>query len=269
MFFENGSLLQSIERLEDIVKANTNYNDNPFFGDSIIIGANLGDDNDSYICNSVNIRCVRDINKNALLISRSTNTSGNKCYIFPYNEGEQCPGFCIVPKAENTIIITEKLSGCAIYIYNIGEQRIYVHFGKKHNRFQFDSQTCKNYLAQKIYNLCSLRKINNTYFTNIDEIKKLINKPSIKIEHKEYHRIYEIKEILRDKYKTDKNVFCEYSPIIYQTTGKINIFFFPAIYLTEGSRPAPEGNFLLQINGEKKTVYSINSEKEVNCCNIF
>ena len=82
------------------------------------------------------------IENNILKLYTARDKTKDEGHIFPYITGNVCPGFCIVGKTDNTIILTGSLSGCSIYIYDIGNYRIYVHNEHLSNNIQLKNPYC-------------------------------------------------------------------------------------------------------------------------------
>lgn len=256
MLLGSSTLKEDLDKLEKIAKNSWITNNGRLFMESIFVTSDLTN-NDSVVYENNEVFFGHRIENNVLKLYTARNETNDNGHIFPYITGNVCPGFCIVGRRDNTVILTESLSGCSIYIYDIGNYRIYVHNEHLSDNIQLKNSNCCNLLLAKL----------SGYFG--EDIKKEIDftNPTYKIEgsinvngslcKSEYNRL----EYLIRNYNRNLKYF--YHLVIRQKEDCINCFFFPSTFGTE--TPVFEGNFLLEIHGAKKTLYTTTYDGIESC----
>lgn len=263
MLLGSSTLKEDLDALEKIAKNYWMTDNGRLFMESIFITSDLTK-NDSVIYENNKVFFKYGIENNILKLYTARDKTKDEGHIFPYITGNDvCPGFCIVGKEDNTIILTESLSGCSIYIYDIGNYRIYVHNEHLSGNIQLKNSNCCNLLLERLRRHACLGQ-------NIEEKINFTN-PTYKIEgsinvngnlcKSEYNRL----EYLNRHYNRSLKYF--YHLVIRQKEDRINCFFFPSTFETE--LPVFEGNFLLEIYGAKKTLYTTIYDSIESCTASF
>lgn len=262
MLLGTRTLKEDLDELEKIAKNSWITDNGRLFMESIFVTSDLTN-NDFVNYENQEVSFGYGIENSILKLYTARKETNNKGHIFPYITGNVCPGFCIVGKTDNTIILTGSLSGCSIYIYDIGNYRIYVHNEHLSNNIQLKNPYCCSLLLERLKGYSCFDK-------NIKE-KINFNNPTYKIEgsiyvnnilcKSEYNRL----EYLNRNYNRSLKYF--YHLVIRQKEDRINCFFFPSTFETE--LPVFEGNFLLEIYGAKKTLYTTTYDSIESCTASF